>query len=92
MASAMDFADRQFSELAELQSLELEHFPGHINFENRQRSVSVVPEHRQSSVSAVCAYWEESMLLSASQLFPAGAGVVTESGSTSIEVTHVVDL
>ena len=56
MASALDFADRQFSEFAELQSLELEHVRGHIDFENRQSSVSVVPDNRQSSNSAVCGY------------------------------------
>ena len=33
MASALDFADRHFSEFAELQSLELEHLPGHIDLE-----------------------------------------------------------
>ena len=52
MAFALDFVDRQFSEFAELQSLELEQFHGHVDFENRQSSVSVVPEHRQSSVFA----------------------------------------
>ena len=56
MASALDFVDRQFSEFAELQSLELEQFPGHIYFEIRQSSVSVVPENWQSSVPAVCGF------------------------------------
>ena len=71
MASALDFADRQFSEFAELQSLELEHLSGYIDLENLQRAVSVVLENRQSSVSVFCGYWEGSMLLSARLLFPA---------------------
>ena len=70
MASALDLADPQFSEFAELRSLHLEHFHEHINFENRRSSVSEIPENRQSSVSAVCGYWEESVLLSPSLLFP----------------------
>ena len=71
MASALDFADRQFSEFAELQCLELEHVPGHIDL-----------EIRESSVSVVGGYLEGPMLLSASLLLPARAGVVTQSGST----------
>ena len=78
LASALDLADRQFSELAELPSLELEHLPGHI-----------VLEMRESSVSVVGGYLERSMLLSAFLLLPAGAGDVTQSGSTLLEVTHV---
>ena len=54
MASALELADRQCSEFVELQSLELEYSPGHIDLENGQSSVSVVLENRQSSVSVVC--------------------------------------
>ena len=66
MASALDFADRLFSESAELQSPELQHLPGQINL-----------KFRVSSASQPGEWIEGSMSLSASLLLPAGAGVVT---------------
>ena len=84
LAYAVDFA--------EWQSLELQHLSPKLNLENRQSSVSAILEKkkRQSSVSAVAGILRGFMSLSASLLFPAGAGVVTQAGSKSIEVTHVV--
>ena len=78
LASAMDFADRQFLEFAELQLSGSQH---------------LLPEFKlvihDGSDMRSGNWMEASMLLSASLLLPAGAGVVTQSGSTSIEVTHV---
>ena len=68
MASALDFADRQLSEFAALQPLELDQFPGHIELEIRGGSASRPGE-----------WVEGSMLLPVSLLLPAGAGAVTTS-------------
>ena len=69
MASALEFADRQVPELAELQLSDLLHFPSEVLLTFRERSASRRGE-----------WIEGSMLLSDSLLLPAGAGVGTYVG------------
>ena len=83
LASAVNFAG-QFPEL--------QHLSPKINLENQQSSVSVVLEHRQSSVSVVGGMLAGFVSISASLLFPAGAGVVTHVGtpfSMDLRIGHV---
>ena len=74
MAFALGFAHRQFSEFAGLLSAEMEHLPGQIDL-----------EFRGSSASRPGEWIERSMLLSASLLLPAAAGVVTH---VDLEMGH----
>ena len=86
----MNFVGRQFLEFTEWQSLELQSPHPKANFENRRSSVSVVLENRQSSVSAIGRILGRFVPISVSLLLPAGAGVGMQTGSESMEVTHVV--
>ena len=73
MASALDLADRQFPEFAEPLLSELQHLSMEVDFNFRGRSAS-----------RLGGWIEGSMLLSASLLLPAGAGVVTRVGTTQV--------
>ena len=77
MASALEFADRQFPERAELQLSNQQHFP-------REALLTF----RGSSTSRRGEWIEKSMLLSDSLRLPKGAGAAAQVGQLQLGLDH----